>query len=108
MAPEKDENGNLCPFAGFKPCKKRKCRLYVRVRGMDPQTAEEIDHWDCALSWMPTLMIENSNMQRMTAASVNSFRNVMIDMNNESAKKIEEQNQRMLKDIENKAIEGQL
>ena len=60
-----------------------KCPLWVQVRGKHPQSHEEIDHWDCALAWMPVLLIENSQMQRQTGAAVESFRNEMVKANDE-------------------------
>ena len=54
------------------------CRFYTHVVGSNPQTGGQIDTWDCAIAWIPILMIENSNEQRKTAASVQSFRNEMV------------------------------
>lgn len=57
-----------------------KCAFYIQVVGANPQTGEMINRFDCAIAWMPILMIENSNEQRKTAASVQSFRNEMVKM----------------------------
>ena len=38
--------------------------------GMDPQTGEDIDHWGCAVTWVPMLTIENSQQQRQTGGRV--------------------------------------
>lgn len=51
------------------------CRWWVHVAGEDPQTRKQIDHFDCSLSWMPILMIENSQMTRFVAASVDKTAN---------------------------------
>lgn len=45
------------------------------VRGKHPQTGADVDEWGCAMSWLPVLLIENSQQQRQTGAAVESFRN---------------------------------
>jgi hypothetical protein len=57
------------------------CALWVHVRGKHPQSEEMVDHWNCALAWMPMLMIENSQQQRATGAAVESFRNEVVSAN---------------------------
>ena len=57
------------------------CEWWVHVRGKHPQGEEIIDHWGCAIAWMPVLMIENSQQQRQTGAAVESFRNEMVKLN---------------------------
>ena len=54
-----------------------KCLWHTRLRGMNPQTGQEIDNDGCAIAFLPILMVENSQQQRQTAASVHSFRNEM-------------------------------
>jgi len=61
-----------------------RCAWHVMVRGSDPNTGKEIDHWACAMAWMPTIMIENSQQQRHTGAAVESFRNEMVEANKSS------------------------
>lgn len=61
-----------------------RCAWHVMVRGSDPNTGKEIDHWACAMAWMPTIMIENSQQQRHTGAAVESFRNEMVKANESS------------------------
>jgi capsule polysaccharide export protein KpsE/RkpR len=56
----------------------------MHVRGMNPNTGEDIDHWACAVTWMPMLTIENSQQQRQTGAAVESFRNEVVKSNNEN------------------------
>jgi translation initiation factor 2B subunit (eIF-2B alpha/beta/delta family) len=48
------------------------------IRGMHPQTGQEVDEWGCAVTWMPMLTIENSQQQRQTGAAVESFRNEVV------------------------------
>ena len=75
------EVGNYCPLIK-KNCIEGKCSWWMHVRGMDPQTGEDIDHWGCAVTWVPMLTIENSQQQRQTGAAVESFRNEVVKSNN--------------------------
>ena len=72
-----------CPL-WKKPMKQvcHQCEWWVHVRGKHPQGEEIIDSWNCAITWLPLLMIENSQQQRQTGAAVESFRNEMLRINN--------------------------
>ena len=76
----KIELGTYCPLIK-KDCIQTKCAWFTQVRGTHPQTGQEVDEWGCAISWMPVLLIENSQQQRQTGAAVESFRNEMVDSN---------------------------
>jgi hypothetical protein len=74
----------ICPMMGGKPCIEDgaivdgelvKCRFWVTVMGQHPQTGETINNGDCAIAWMPVLLIENSKVNRETGAAVESLRN---------------------------------
>lgn len=58
-----------------------KCAWFVKLRGVNPNTNEEVDEHGCAMAWMPVLLIENSQQQRSTSAAVESFRNEMVKAN---------------------------
>ena len=73
-----------CPLDGFKPCRQLECAWFMKVRGTNPNTGEEIDDYGCSIAWMPVLMIENSQQQRQTGAAVESFRNEMVKANDVS------------------------
>jgi hypothetical protein len=49
--------------------------------GMNPNTGEQVDEWSCAITWLPMMLIENSQQQRSTGAAVESFRNEMVKAN---------------------------
>ncbi len=66
------------------PCKEHACRWYIQVLGANPQTGEQMNQWDCAITWMPLLLIENSQQQRQTCGAVESFRNEMVKSNDRS------------------------
>lgn len=72
--------GTFCPLIKDECCG-IKCSFFTQIRGHNPNTGAEIDEWACAIAWMPTLMIENSQQQRQTGAAVESFRNEMIKSN---------------------------
>ena len=71
------EQGKFCPLIG-KDCIGLQCSWFTQVRGMNPNTGEEIDDWSYAVTWLPTLMIENSQQQRHTSSAIESFRNETV------------------------------
>jgi hypothetical protein len=73
----KIEPGIFCPLIKA-DCKGIQCSWFTQVRGTNPNTGKEVDEWGCAVTWLPMLMIENSQQQRQTGAAVESFRNEMI------------------------------
>jgi hypothetical protein len=70
-----------CPLNIFEPCKQLDCAWFLKIRGSNPNTGEDVDDWGCAIAWMPLLLIENSQQQRQTGAAVESFRNEMVKAN---------------------------
>ena len=72
------EQGKFCPLIG-EDCLGLKCSWFTQIRGAHPQTGEEIDEWGCAVNWIPTLLIEDSQQQRQTGAAVESFRNETLN-----------------------------
>lgn len=75
--------GNFCPLIK-KDCVGLKCSWYTEIRGVNPNTGEDIDEWGCAVAWMPMLSIETSRQGRSTAAAVESFRNEVVKSNQEN------------------------
>ena len=72
----KIETNNFCPLIQA-DCKGLGCSWFTQIRGTNPNTGKEVDEWGCAVTWLPMLMIENSQQQRQTGAAVESFRNEM-------------------------------
>jgi hypothetical protein len=70
----KIEASKWCPLIK-EDCKGLGCTFFTQLRGMNPNTGEPVDEWGCAITWIPFLLIENSQMQRQTGAAVESFRN---------------------------------
>ena len=72
------EVGKFCPLIG-KDCIQTQCAWFTQVRGFDSNTGKEVDEWGCAVTWLPMLLIENSQQQRQTGAAVESFRNETVN-----------------------------
>ena len=83
----KIEAKSNCPLDNFNSCRQLDCAWFMKVRGKDPQTNNEIEEWGCSMAWLPILMIENSQQQRSTGAAVESFRNEMVK-NNEVGQRV--------------------
>lgn len=80
MQPPSDK---VCPFHKkwmSKVC--LSCPLWVNLKGRNPQSGEIVDKWGCSFSFMPLLMVENSQQSRQTAAAVESFRNLVMERRN--------------------------
>lgn len=75
--------GNFCPLIQ-KDCVGIQCSWFTQMRGNNPNTGKEIDEWSCAMTWLPVLLVENSQQQRQTGAAVESFRNEMTTANQSS------------------------
>jgi hypothetical protein len=71
------EPGTFCPLIQA-DCKGLQCSWFTQVRGTNPSTGQDVDEWSCAITWLPMLMIENSQQQRQTGAAVESFRNEVV------------------------------
>lgn len=69
----------ICPIIKDE-CIGAGCQFWATVRGTNPQGGD-IDMGDCAIKWLPMLLIENSKVGRETGAAVESFRNEMVKSN---------------------------
>ncbi len=67
----------MCPLTGDS-CMEHQCVWYINVMGNHPQTGETINQWGCSMTFLPMLMIENSQQQRQTGAAVESMRNAIV------------------------------
>jgi hypothetical protein len=72
--------GKFCPLIK-KDCIQLQCSWFIQVRGTNPQTGKEVDEWGCSISWLPVLLIENSQQTRQVGAAVESFRNETVMVN---------------------------
>ena len=77
----KSQNG--CPLHNFEPCKQLDCAWFTKIAGKNPQGQKEIEEWGCAVTFMPILMVANTNSNTRTQAAVESFRNKMVSQQEE-------------------------
>ena len=68
------KEGTFCPLLK-KDCIGLQCSWITQIRGTDPQTGKEIDEWNCAIKWLPVLLLDNTQQQRQSGAAIESFRN---------------------------------
>jgi len=78
--------GSFCPILK-EECVQFKCAWFAKVEGYDINTGKQVEEWNCAMTFIPMLLIENSGMSRQTGAAVESFRNEMVK-SNEATQKI--------------------
>jgi hypothetical protein len=74
-----------CPAVAFaRSCRdilaEHDCPKFVRLTGRQPQTGAIEDKVGCVDSFLPLLMLENSQQQRQTAAAVESMRNALVEI----------------------------
>jgi len=74
------KQGTFCPLIK-KDCIQMQCSWFTQLRGVHPQTGQEIDEWLCAVSALPLLQIEVAKQARSGAAATESFRNEFVNMN---------------------------
>jgi hypothetical protein len=71
------KQGTFCPLIK-KDCVQLQCAWFTQLRGVHPQTGQEIDEWMCAVSALPMLQIEVAKQARSGAAATESFRNEVV------------------------------
>ena len=76
----KIEPGTFCPLLK-EECIQFKCVFWTHIRGIHPQSGQEVDEYNCAVAWLPMLLIENAKEVRQGAAATENFRNVMLELN---------------------------
>jgi len=37
-----------CPLNNFEPCKQLECAWFLKIRGTNPNTGEDVDDWGCS------------------------------------------------------------
>lgn len=67
----------LCPLLN-KPCIETGCKFWTHVLGTNPQTGNPVDHYDCAITWLPVLLVSTAQEVRQGAAATESFRNETV------------------------------
>jgi hypothetical protein len=66
--------GTYCPLI-HKDCIQMRCAWWMKLSGIDKNTGQPIDDWGCAVTWLPTLLVENANEMRQAGAAIESMRN---------------------------------
>lgn len=90
--------GSFCPLIK-KDCIGIQCAWFSQIMGKNPNTGQDVNEWNCAIAWMPMLLIENSQQSRQTGAAVESFRNEMVSQGNNTQQlflAIANQNQKLI------------
>ena len=65
---------NICPLMG-KTCIEHECAWYMNVAGTNPQTGIEFSNWQCAVVFMPLLLMDNAASVRQTTEAAQETRN---------------------------------
>ena len=60
------------------------CTWFIKVAGTNPNTGESVDEHGCSMHWLPVLLIENAQTNRGTSAAIESFRNEMVEANQQT------------------------
>ena len=72
----------ICPLGsqceGIRDNQAFRCKWYIALRGKNPQSEEMIDDWQCAMYWLPILLVENAQTNRGQTQALESFRNEMV------------------------------
>ena len=84
----KVENGDFCPLVKGK-CKGLQCTFMIQLRGTNPNTGQPVDEWDCAIKWLPVLLIENAKQTRQAGAATESMRNEIVKRMDDPGRAIE-------------------
>jgi len=74
------DNKVRCPATGFaKTCRsivtKYECPKFVKISGVNPNDGNPVDRFGCVDTFLPMLLIENSQQQRQTGASCDKVAN---------------------------------
>ena len=56
-------------------CAGHACEWFLQIQGQDPQTGKPVDEFDCAVKWLPMLLIENAKQVRHASGEVGALRN---------------------------------
>jgi hypothetical protein len=67
-----------CPLLK-KPCIEAECKFWTHLLGKDPQTGGPIDRFDCAVAYLPILLVEASRNIVGVQAATESARNEITE-----------------------------
>lgn len=64
----------ICPLLN-KKCIEHKCAWFTQVSGSNPQTGVEFDRWECSITFIPLLQIEQTKAALGNQAATVEVRN---------------------------------
>lgn len=64
---------DFCPLIKD-PCRQLGCNWFIKLRGLDPNTGEEIDDYRCTMAFLPLMMLETASQTRQVGASIDKLR----------------------------------
>lgn len=59
-------------------CKEHECKFWIMLVGTNKNSGKPVNDFDCAISWLPMLLVEGANESRKTSQSVQGFRNSIL------------------------------
>lgn len=57
-----------CPLLN-KKCIEHKCAWYTNISGTNPQTGQDFDTWECSMTFIPLLQLEQNRATRATQSA---------------------------------------
>ena len=72
-----DKNEAKCPLLRV-PCIRAGCIWWKHLVGRHPQTGKDVDEYDCAINWLPILLVENAGKINQVGAAIESSRNEVV------------------------------
>lgn len=66
-----------CPVRDLKPCEGLECKWFIQIRGVNPNTGEPVDEFDCVMRWNTILQIEQAQKINQLAASIDKLATAM-------------------------------
>ena len=61
-------------------CIEHACKWYVHLIGNNPQNDHPIDEYNCAIAWIPILLVETTKTGRDTHNRVEQFRELVTQV----------------------------
>lgn len=97
-------NDALCPLLN-KPCIKHDCQWYMSVMGTNPNTGMDFQNYQCAVLFMPLLVMQNAQAVRQTGSAVQETRNEVAKSRDASNARAEETMKLLLMQLSQSRIE---
>jgi hypothetical protein len=66
------DDQKLCPLLK-EPCLQHKCQWFIRFWKPDALKGTSIEEYNCAIVWLPLLVIEGTDQQKLTTRAVEAL-----------------------------------